>query len=1195
MTTFDQYSLTDRYTRDEGRVFLTGVQALSRLPIEQLRADRTVGLSTAAFLSGYQGSPLGGFDQEMTRAMAQVPDLDIVLQPAVNEELGATAVMGSQLVANQPGQRHDGVVGYWYGKAPGLDRAGDAIRHAVFAGTSPTGGAVALVGDDPASKSSTLPTSSDTALVGLLIPVLYPGDVSEISDLGRHAVALSRLAGLWTSLKIVTPVADGTATVDLVVDREPVRRPDLTVDGRAYVSHPDANLLAPNTLTLERELREVRLEIARRYGMVNELNSCPVDPPDAWLGLAASGYTYHELRHALARLGLADDRAVAGAGIRLLHLRMPFPLEPAVIRSFGRGLEEIVVVEEKGPTLERLVKDALYNAADRPRVVGKADEEGGRLMPSHALLDADTIAAALRPRLERRLADRLAPPPAPARERTLIPLTATRKPYFCSGCPHNWGTKVPDDALVGAGIGCHGMALLMEPDRVGDLAGITAMGGEGAQWIGMAPFLERDHFIQNLGDGTFFHSGQLAVQAAVAAGVNITYKLLYNGTVAMTGGQDAAGAVPVPELASILLAHGVARVLVTTDDVDAYRGVELPVAADGTPVEVWDRSRIVEAQELLASVPGVTVLIHDQACAAQARRLRKRGQAPTPGFRVAINHRICEACGHCGEISNCLSVQSIDTPLGPKTTIDQTSCNLDFSCLDGDCPSFMTISVADDASAGGGRLARGLGRVGSALGRGARRARRPIGAARGGADAPLAPAVPEPIVGRDELALRFAGIGGTGVVTVAQIVGTAAMLDGWQVRGLDQTGLSQKAGPVVSDLRLSRRGPAGSNLIGAGEADVIVAFDLLVGASDHVLASAHHDRTVLVASSSETPTGEMIGHPERSYPSLDLLDSRIATSTRADHNRVVDAGRLTRGLFGDAATANVFLVGVALQAGCLPIDPAAVERAIDLNGVAVEANLASFRWGRTWIIDPDRVRAAAGVDADEGPPGATVAVDPLPPALSARIDGLGLVGGLDEVVRMLTADLVAYQDEGYAGRLVDLVATVAAAEARVTPASTELTEAVARGYHKLAAYKDEYEVARLLVGPEGRAAARSVGGDGATVHWRLHPPLLRALGMTTKLSLPAAGTAPVMRALAAGKRLRGTALDPFGRAEVRRVERELVVEYRRAIEAVAASLDLTSLDEAVQIARLAQEVRGYEDIKLRQARPVLVQLRAVSG
>ncbi len=1177
MTTLDDYTLSDRYTNDDGTVFLSGVQALVRLPIEQLRLDRANGVRTAAFVSGYQGSPLGGFDMEMARAVGQVADLPIVCRPAVNEELAATAVMGSQLANNLGTGRYDGVVGVWYGKAPGLDRAGDAIRHGVYAGAGALGGAVALVGDDPACKSSTLPSSSDMGIINLRMPMLYPGDVQEVLELSRHAVALSRFCGQWTAIKVTTAVADGTGTVSLDSGRSDLVVPDSRIDGVEYRPHPNGNLIAPFTNEMEREITEVRLPLARRYSEANGVNTVTAGAGEAWIGIVAAGYTYRETVKALGRLGFATADELSAAGIRLMHLKMPFPLAAQPVLDFARGLEKVMVVEEKGPALEWLIKDLLFNQVSRPRLVGAGDEAGGSLIPQHGFLTAEQIEPALRRQLEGRLGNRLKPDPGPERERVLIPLSTQRSPYFCSGCPHNWGTKVPEGSTVGAGIGCSGMALLMESDKVGDITGITCMGGEGVQWVGMEPFVDTEHFIQNLGDGTFFHSGQLALQAAVAAGVHMTYKLLYNGTVAMTGGQDPEGHVGVPEIAAMALAHGVTEVVITTDDPDRYRHVELPTGSDGAKIKVWDRTRIVEAQEHLAAKPGVTVLIHDQACAAQTRRLRKRGLVATPGFRVAINQRLCEACGHCGEVSNCLSVHTMDTDLGPKTVIDQTSCNLDFSCLNGDCPSFMTVEIDDD---------RERGRLGSAVSK----LRSRLSSADEGD--PL-PDPPKP--GTDAVNIRFAGIGGTGVVTVAQILGTAAMLDGWSVRGLDQTGLSQKAGPVISDLRLSRAEAPQSNLIGDGEADVILGFDLLVAVSDRALAAASQDRTVMIASAARTPTGQMIGRPEVEYPSMESMTDRASGSTRSNDNRFVDAAALTRSLLGDAATANVFLLGAAAQAGALPVSPDALERAIELNGVAVDANRRSFQWGRRWVVDPtgvEQARRSVANGAVTGPSVDDVIVKPPPVSIVAAIEQLGLSPELHERVSFLAADLVEYQDEPYSRRFVDFIGEMAAAEHAVSGDDRVFALTVADGLHKLMAYKDEYEVARLLLAPEADAMARSIGGERARVSWRLHPPMLRALGMTSKLAIDTRVGKPMMRVLAEGKRLRGTRLDPFGYAHVRRVERQIIDDYRRVMTAQAERLTVERLSAAADLARSAMDVRGYEDIKLKRVEKFQARLDA---
>jgi indolepyruvate ferredoxin oxidoreductase len=1166
------YALDDRYLADEGRVFLTGIQALARLPLEQLRVDRRSGLNTAAFVSGYPGSPLGGYDRAVKDAARLSPELPIVCRPAMNEEYAASAVMGSQLAAAQPDCRYDGIVGLWYGKAPGVDRASDALRHAVYAGTSMHGGAVAIVGDDPAAKSSTIPSSSAGVLTDMHVPLLYPGDPAEALDLGRHAIALSRVTGLWTALKIVADVADGSATVDLHPERLVPILPQ--VGGRPYRHAADGGLLTPRTLEVEREIIEVRYELAREYARLNQLNRVVVDPAEAWIGLVSSGITYREVREALARLGLASDAQIAACGIRVLKMNMPMPFEPETVRQFAKGLSEIFVIEEKRPGLESLVKDALYNAAVHPIVVGRSDELGERLVPGHGALDADLLIPRLRKRLEPRLRDRL----VPARRNPVdfaTPLPIARKPFFCSGCPHNRSTEVPAGSLVGAGIGCHTMALLMDEKRVGDIGGLGCMGNEGVQWIGMSDFVSREHFFQNLGDGTYFHSGQLAIQASIAAGVNVTYKLLYNGAVAMTGGQHPEGQLPVPAVAATLKSQGVAEILITTDDVDRYAGLVLPEG-----VLVWGRERLIEAQERLARVKGTTVLIHDQACAAEARRARKRGRAPTPRQRVVINHRLCEGCGDCGRVSNCLSVEPIMTPFGRKTAIDQTSCNLDYSCLEGDCPSFMTVMLPAEAPV----------------------AKVPTGAAPAKRVRRAFPAPPESfasivrLVPEDEFAVRVTGIGGTGVVTVAQVLGTAAMLDGFHVRGLDQIGLSQKAGPVVSDLRLSRSGPTATSRIGEGQADLLLAFDQLVAASEKGLLTADRDRTTAVGSTSATPTGDMITHPWLEMPSADRLIKRIADATRSQVGFWADAAAATQDLFGSTTTANFFVVGMAVQAGCLPIDAAKVEEAIRLNGVSVESNLAAFRWGRAQIADPDTLeRARRGAGWLDRPVAPVVPARPrLSPEAGRRI--AALVGS--STPHALELERYAVELEAFGGALrpgvsrhraiatwLDVLERVAQAERAIlaagSPGSDALLAAVAAALFKLIAYKDEYEVARLMTDEDATAAAREVAGAQGKISWRLHPPILRAMGLTRKIAIGAWAT-PFVRLLARMRFLRGTPLDPFGHAEVRREERKLPREYVAVLDRILPQLTRENHAGAIALAELPDRVRGYEQIKLVQ-------------
>ncbi|MCE2532158.1 MAG: indolepyruvate ferredoxin oxidoreductase family protein [Acidimicrobiia bacterium] len=1180
-----EYRLADRYLRDEGRVFASGVQILARLPFEQLRRDRVAGHNTAAFICGYPGSPLATFDTEITRVagLAETAGLQLVHQPGLNEELATAAVMGSQLVSGLSESTRDGVLGMWYGKAPGLDRACDAMRHAVLTGTSPLGGAVMLVGDDPYAKSSTVGSSSDGTLVSLRMPFLVPGNPQEALSLGRHAIALSRSCGVVTALRIVASVADGTGAVDLDGDGwgerngdsgdrsgPPYRLPVLTGHHgppQPYLHRPDGNLMPPYTNDIERDLVETRLELARSYGARNGLNRLTTPDGPARVGIVASGNCYAEMIEALRLLGLDTTADIAGAGIRLAKVSLPYPIDPAFVRNFAEGLAEVIVLEEKDPYLELFVKDALYPLADRPAVVGKRDDRGEPFLARHAGLDADTLARPLHERLSRHLSgDRLGLPPAPRRQS--LPVSARRTPYFCSGCPHNSSTRVPEDTLVGVGIGCHGMVSLMDPERVGQWSSVCSMGAEGATWVGMAPFTEREHSIQNLGDGTYAHSGQLGIQFAVAAGVNITFKLLYNGAVAMTGGQDPTGIVGVPEMARILLAQGVRQVLITTEDLGRYKRVTLP-----TGVEVWDRKRLIEAQEKLRDVEGVTVLIHDQFCAAELRRARRRGQRPTPKTRVLINERVCEGCGDCGDVSNCLSVQPVNTPYGRKTKIDQTTCNFDYSCIDGDCPSFATVR-----SARAGRQRRIARKRAAATPSLANRVR------------PQPPdEIAEPAAaGPRNMTVRMAGIGGTGVVTASHLLGTAALLSGRHVQGLDQTGLSQKAGPVLSDVRISADEPIASNKATDGMVDLYLAFDLLTAAAPGALSGASAERTLVVSSVTPTSTGQMVVHPEQGYPRTEELRSVVDSTSRAGENRWVDAGAITRRLFGNTTSANVFLIGVAYQCGALPITAASFESAIDLNGVAAERNCEAFRWGRQWVIDPDGVElaaanaAAAGAapppdDAGSAPP---YSDDVLAPAVRRLLDPLAERTGLGELLEMLSADLAAYQSAGYAEDFLRFVAEVADAEEDL--GGWDLTETASRSLHKLMAYKDEYEVARLLLAPDAVTHAEAIAGPGARLVWHLHPPFLRALGVSRKLKL-GRWARPLLVALHRAKRLRGTPLDLFGYARVRRCERRLPDEFREAIRELLGTLDAINRDEAVEIADLVDQIRGYEDLKMSRA------------
>jgi indolepyruvate ferredoxin oxidoreductase len=1138
-TKSEEFSLDAKFTLERGRVYMSGIQALVRLPLEQHRADRRRGLRTATFISGYRGSPLGGLDQTLERYGALLREHDVVFSSGLNEDLAATAVFGSQMVGLFPKPKYDGVLGVWYGKAPGLDRSGDAFKHANYAGVGKNGGVLALVGDDPVSKSSTLPSHSEVALYDALIPTIFPGTVQEILDFGLHGFMLSRASGLWVAMKIVTNVADEAGTVEVDPDRVAPLIPSVELDGKPFQHHINVNLIPPYGLDMERTLHGARLELARRYAWENKLNPIVVPTPSAWLGILTTGKTYYDVRQALGELGL-DDAALRRYGIRVLKMGMMFPMEPRIVGEFARGLEEILVIEEKRAFLELFAKDVLYGVPDRPRIVGKRDEEERPLVPIVGELDSDLIARAIAKRLGRKT--RIESVEARIQHldgitRRPRPLLLQRTAFFCSGCPHNRSTVVPEGSVAAAGIGCHGMAMGMERGIIG----VTHMGAEGAQWIGVAPFTGTPHLFQNIGDGTLFHSGSLAINYAVAAGVNITYKILYNSAVAMTGGQAAAGALAIPALTRRLEADGVKRTIVTTDDLDKYQGVAL-----AKNVEVWHRDRLLEAQSVLATMPGVTALIHDQQCAAEKRRLRKRGKLADPATRVYINERVCEGCGDCGRKSNCLSVQPIETEFGRKTQIHQSSCNKDYSCLLGDCPSFLTVESLGPAPKKAKRLT------------------------------PLDVEPPEPAlrVPADGFALHMMGIGGTGVVTVNQILGTAALLDGKHVRGLDQTGLSQKGGPVVSDLRIASAPIEMANKVSAGGADLYLGFDLLVAVDPQSLDKCDPNRTIAVVSTSQIPTGRMVADPGVHFPELANTLMSIDRVTRKDPNVYLDVMAMAEALFDDHMATNPILMGAAYQAGALPISAASIERAIRLNGVAVEMNVLAFRWGRMAVADAAYVEAAT-----QRATGQVTETPALSAAARALVDGVGAGGELRRLLEVRVPDLTEFQNADYAGRYVEFVERVAREEQRRTPGREGVSLGVARHLHKLMAYKDEYEVARLHLSAAGAAAAEARFGPRVKLSWHLHPPLLRALGLKRKIKL-GQWILPAFKLLRAMKGLRGTALDPFGRAHVRRVERELIGEYRQMIETALARLTPENHDVAVALALLPDEIRGYEAIKL---------------
>jgi indolepyruvate ferredoxin oxidoreductase len=1137
-------NLADRYLNNEGRALMSGVQAIVRLVMEQRRLDLEAGLDTGGFVTGYPGSPLAGLDLELTRRAELLASSGIIHRPGLNEELAATAVAGSQLSMGQPDHTKDGVFALWYGKAPGLDRASDAFRHGNLMGTGPRSGVLVCVGDDPQAKSSSVPSSSEPSLFSLAMPILMPADPQEILELGLHGIALSRASGLWVGMRIPATVADSTQTVELDGLGAGHVSPDTVFNGAPFVHQVSAQLLGAKLIELESSLYGARLEIARRYGVVNGLNRITVSGESDKLGIVAAGSTYLEVLRALERIGLAPTD-LSQAGVRLLKISMAYPFDEDLVRQFASGLDEIMVVEDKRPFFEPLLKSALYGGANAPRITGKFDEEGKPLVPFTGEVVANAIAPLL---AERILLHRDVAAVREWRSRTrpqvIAALPIARGAYFCSGCPHNTSVKVPGGAYVGSGSGCHGLAIQMDPRLVGTVVGRFQMGGEGAMWNGMSPFVSTEHFFQNIGDGTMAHSGSLAIRAAVASNVNITYKILVNSAVAMTGGQPIAGGRGVVEMAKMLLAEGVKKIIVTTDDprLEASKGLPANVV-------IWPRRRIIEAQERLAAIPGVTVLLHDQECAAELRRKRKRGLVREPGRHVHVNTLLCEGCGDCGAKSNCLSVRPVETVYGRKTQIHQESCNFDFSCLDGDCPALITV-----------------------------RPSKKHGASRASRDVDLSRLVAPPQhFSSAHFTMRLTGIGGTGVLTVAQIVAMAAHLQGLYVRELDQTGIAQKGGAVVSDLCLSETALETTSRLGGEECDLYMGCDLLAAATSQNLEVAQKDRTIAVTSTSPVPTGRQVADPQMPSPSLATMKQRIESRSQTERNVWLDAQRLAHLELGSDTYANIFLLGAAFQSGALPLSPEAIERAIELNGVAVEDNLRAFRLGRLQLSDSNQIQRATAQSAS-----ADLESDPV---VSVIVNSIGALSGgdLESLTLTRVADLIDFQSPEYARRYANVLKRVCEAESRFGLVDGPLGLAVAVELHRLMAYKDEYEVARLHLAQATRVEIEDEFGTGGHVTYHLTPPILRRFGLERKLRLTS--SAPmVFHMLRAMRRLRGTNFDPFGRSQLRRQERSVREDYIAMIDRLSAQLTIDNHPRAVELANLPATIRGFGQVKARAIR-----------
>ena len=1150
---------------------LSGTDTLVRLLLLRQQLDERDGLTTATMVSGYPGSPLGGFDLALDRLGGEVLARHrITHRPGLNEELAAATVWGSQMGAVIPYEGVDGVAGAWYGKGPGLDRCGDVLKHANSMGAGPGGGAVMFCGDDPGSKSSTLACDSQYTFEDACVPVLYPADQQDVLDLGVHAFRLSRYSGAWTGLKIVTAVADGIGTVDLDPGRYRAEDPQgVIIDGQPWRHRPLATI-GPHAVPDQEVLVMVRrLRAAKAYARANGLDRVHGAAPGAPVGVVCAGKTYFDVLEALGAVG-------ADAGVRVLKLGMTYPLAEDTVLEFAASVGQLVVIEEKRPFVETQLRAILHEAGSRVPVLGKRDRAGEPLTPSAGELDADTVAgilARVAPDLARQRATQTVRLPG-------LPLIQppARPPGFCSGCPHNRSTVVPGGALVGGGVGCHGI-MYFEARHAGTKSlPPPPMGAEGVPWLGLAPFVAEPHVIQNLGDGTLSHSGSLAIRASVAAGADITFKILYNATVAMTGGQDVTGLLDVPALTRALEAEGVAKIVVCAEDPARYGRH----ARWARGAEVHGRDRLPEVQEELRRVRGVTVIIYDQRCAAQARRLRGRGLLAEPPRRVYINEAVCEGCGDCGAKSNCLSVLPVATEFGEKRQIHDPSCNRDYTCLDGDCPSFVTITPrhpktrtpATSAATSPATISP-ISPISHTSPTSANRPLLPRG---------TPPAPPIPAVG-ERYGIYFTGIGGTGVVTANRIIAAAAESAGFAVGGLDQTGLSQKAGAVVSHLHMARsRADLGAATVGAGGADLYLSGDILQAAAPRHLAKVRPGQTIAVVDRALTPTSIML-QSDQAAPDPALLEQAIADAAGdpagdpAGAGRVafVDAKRIAEHVFSDHLLANVILLGAAFQLGGLPVALDDVDQAMARQGKAAASNREAFAWGRWAVHDPAAVAAAmAG-------PGESPAGTGFDPSAAALATAAGLVAernlshlppALRDLLVRRAAQAIGYQDARRAARFLGLVTRVAAADD--AEHGWALTRAVAESWFKLLTYKDEYEVARLHLATDYDRVARDLGIDGPySVTYHLHPPILRRLGMRKKLPLgrPYAVAFGVLRGM---RRLRGTPLDVFGWDRDRRAERAVIAEYERLIDEAVGVLPYDTL---LSLAESVLSIKGYGPVK----------------
>ena len=1127
-------TLNDRYDLSQSRIFVNGAQAIVRLALMQHERDARAGLNTAGYISGYRGSPLGNLDQQLLQAERFLSEHSILFQPGLNEDLAATAIWGAQMAELRGQGLYDGVFGIWYGKGPGVDRSGDVFRHANHAGTSKHGGVLALTGDDHTCESSTSAHQSELKLVDAMMPVMNPAGLQEVLDYGLFGWAMSRFAGVWTGIKCVKDNIEQSASIDGSVERVQIVLPD------DFEMPPGGLNIRRNDRVLDKERRlfESKVPAIRAFTRANGLDRLILEGGGApRIGIITAGKSYNDTVEALDLLGIVGPRA-ASLGVRLYKLAVTWPLEPEGARRFALGLDLVLIVEEKRGLIETQLKDLLYGEQFAPTIIGKQDEKGAPLLPSYAALEPVQIARVIGERLlamsygDEDLRTRMEQLDRITERTSSLPGLIERVPYFCAGCPHNTSTVVPDGAHAYAGIGCHYMVQWMDRST----EGFTHMGGEGANWIGEAPFSKEPHIFQNVGDGTYVHSGSLAIRAAVAAGTTITFKVLFNDAVAMTGGQGLDGELTVPQLAQQMAAEGVAKIVVVAEDPDKY-----PKEAHFPPyTPIYHRDELARVQRELQDVEGVSVLIYDQTCAAELRRRRRRGKAAEPDERVFINELVCEGCGDCGVQSNCVAIVPVETEFGRKRAIDQTACNKDFSCLKGFCPSFVTVhggDAEDEEEEDANRLP----------------------------ELPDISGMPEPDLPELErpYSVVVTGVGGTGVVTVGALIGMAAHIEEKGVGIIDMSGLAQKGGAVAVHLRIGKA-PDSIKAIraSAAGADFVMGCDLVVAASDTVLSVVQKGVTRVVANDHESMTGDFTRTPDMEMPAQDMRNA-LTDAAGKTAIRFIDAYALSRMLSGDTQSANVFLLGFAWQLGQLPLSLPALEEAIRLNGVAVDQNIAAFSWGRLAAYDED-------------------ALEKLLRSVTALPAVQDRTPSLDDIIERRVEFLTEYQNADYAEAYRARVDAVRKLEQERVPSSSALANAAARGLFKLMAYKDEYEVARLMTQEAFLERLEKRFGRGCEITFHLAPPVFSQLDPVSGRPLKRRYGRWMMRAmrlLARARSIRGTLLDPFRHSVDRKLERRLLEDYQAMLDLFADRLGPDNHPLAVELATLPEGIRGYGPVK----------------